>query len=280
MTGVACNTPYHVAALPPVRSGKSGPMRVLANRSGKGFTLIELMVVVAIIGVLVAILVPSLSNARSRSRRVLCLSNLKQVGTAIYTYAENNNGLIPYGPAKAPPFTTMNFYPISGCVTSLISLQSGAPVGLGLMLDNQLATCKRVLFCPGADQNSLANEQLAHVGISQAQCDYYYRHASGGSIYVNAGTSHLKLSALGLNNQGLPIRALALDVDYLCGSSMAMFGINTRTSHQMQTVNTLFSDGHAEGLDNRSGAYTVDARSNVEDSFAKILTVFETADTK
>jgi len=250
------------------------------SASHRGFTLIELLVVIAIIALLIGILVPSLSSARSKSRRLLCLSNERQIGIAIYGYSENFGGSIPYGPSPAPPFTTTNFYPCPGSVTSLISLQSGAPVGLGLMLDNQLANCKRVLFCPDADQNSLADQQLANVGIGQAQCDYYYRHASGGSVYVNPGTGHIKLAALGPNNQGAPIRALAVDVDFLCDPALAVFGVNMRTNHGQQTANVLFFDGHAEAFDNRDGSFTVDARRGVEASFAKILAVFETADTR
>ena len=244
----------------------------------RGFTLIELLVVIALIALLIAIIIPSLSGARARSRRVMCLSNQRQLGVAIYTYADNFADAIPYGPAPAPPFTTTNFYPIPGTVTSLISLQSGAPVGLGLMLNNQLANCKRVLFCPDADQNSLADQQLASVGIAQAQCDYYYRHASGGSIYVDPGTSHIKLANLGLNNQGMPIRALAVDVNFLCDPNLSVFGVNTRTNHAQRTASVLFSDAHAEAFDNRSGAFTVDARISVSSSFAKILALFETAD--
>ena len=248
------------------------------QNGARAFTLVELLVVVAIIGLLVAILVPSLSNARARSRRVVCLANQRQIGMAIYTYAENNDGFIPYGPAKAPPFTATNFYPIPGSVTSLISLQGGAPCGLGLMLDNQLANCKRVLFCTDADQNSLADAQLANVGVRQAQCDYYYRHASGGSIYVDPGTAHLRLAGLGVNSEGRAIKALVVDVNFLCDPGLAMFGVNTRTNHQRQTVNVLYADGHAEALDNRGESYTVDARSGVSDSFAKILGVFERAE--
>jgi prepilin-type N-terminal cleavage/methylation domain-containing protein/prepilin-type processing-associated H-X9-DG protein len=255
-------------------------MRQRNSKSPRGFTLIELLVVVAIIALLIAILVPTLGQARSQSRRVMCLANQKSIGTAIATYAANNDGFIPYGPPTAPPFTTTNFYPIPGSVTSLISLQSGAPVGMGLLLENQLANSKRVLFCPGADQNSLADEQLANVGVRQAQCDFYYRHASGGSIYINPGVGHIKLAALGMNNQGIPIRALAVDVNFLCDPSLAVFGVNQRTNHQRQFANVLFSDGHADGMDNRSGAFTVDARAGVGNSFELILSVFEKADAK
>jgi prepilin-type N-terminal cleavage/methylation domain-containing protein/prepilin-type processing-associated H-X9-DG protein len=257
-----------------------GFMRDGRRQRPQGFTLIELLVVIAIVALLLAILMPALSGAKSKGLRVRCLSNQRQLGVAIYTYASSSAGYIPYGPSKAPPFTATNFYPIPGSVTSLISLQGGAAVGLGLMLEDQLARNKRVLFCPGADQNSLAEEQLANVGIRQAQCDYYYRHASGGSIYEDPGTGHLKLSRLGTNSRGMPIRALVMDVNFLCDSSLAVFGVNSRTSHGRQTLNMLYSDGHSEVLDNRSGAFTVDARAGVSNSFARILAVFETGDAR
>jgi len=64
-------------------------------RNHKSFTLIELLVVVAIIAVLVAILLPALQSARERVMTLSCLSNLKSIGTAVYMYANENNGSIP-----------------------------------------------------------------------------------------------------------------------------------------------------------------------------------------
>jgi prepilin-type N-terminal cleavage/methylation domain-containing protein/prepilin-type processing-associated H-X9-DG protein len=267
---------------PPVRSSFEilpafGIHRSAFNRI-RAFTLVELLAVIAVIAVLIALLLPALSKALASSRRVRCLSNQHQIGIAISNYAVANNGCIPYGPPVAPPFTTTNFYPLPGTVTSLISLQSGAPVGLGLMLNAQLANSTRVLFCPDADQDSLADQQLANVGIRQAQCDYYYRHDSVTNLVPDPSLSHLKLAGLGTNSQGHAIRALVMDVDFLCAPGMAIFGVNTRTNHRMQTVNVLFSDGHAQPLDNRNAAYTVDARANVENSFTEILAAFENAD--
>jgi len=63
----------------------------------KKFTLIELLIVVAIIGILVSILMPSLSQAREKARRALCKSNQKQINTGAAIWADANNGWTPYG---------------------------------------------------------------------------------------------------------------------------------------------------------------------------------------
>src|SRR5215831_778868 len=113
----------------------------------QGFTLIELLVVIAIIAVLAALLFPVLASSQQKARKTACLSNLRQVGVAITIYASDNSGNIPYGP-KAGAFTSpLDFYPSTGAPTSLISLGSGQPVGLGLLLSQQLSAQRKVLFC-------------------------------------------------------------------------------------------------------------------------------------
>ena len=65
-------------------------MLSLTRRAGRnGFTLIELLVVIAIIAILAAILFPVFAQAREKARTISCLSNCRQMGTAILMYAQD-----------------------------------------------------------------------------------------------------------------------------------------------------------------------------------------------
>lgn len=250
------------------------------------FTLIELLVVIVIIAILAALLLPALSSAKEKGRRAVCLSNLRQIGIATTSYAHDSNGRIPFGP-KAPPFTSpAELYPSTGSPTSLLSLRSGAPVALGLLLQQYLARQPRVLFCPSADQPLNAEAELAKVGTNQAQGSYYYRHGGNTRLFdtpsVPVTSKHLQLDQLGLNRNGQPIRALVIDTMFLCGDELSAFNITTRTHHQQKMASILFADGHVISHANKDGKFTVDVRDYAElpDSFSKIMNVFEQADTQ
>ena len=68
-----------------------------APRAGAAFTLIELLVVIAIIAILAAILFPVFAQARDKARQATCLSNLKQMGTAIMMYTQDHDETLPGG---------------------------------------------------------------------------------------------------------------------------------------------------------------------------------------
>lgn len=68
--------------------------------SRKGFTLIELMIVIAIIAILAAILVPNFIRARAQGQVTSCKANLKNIGTACEMYATDNGGRYPASLSK------------------------------------------------------------------------------------------------------------------------------------------------------------------------------------
>jgi len=260
------------------------PRSLVTPDRRRAFTLIELLVVIAIIALLAALLLPALSSASQKGKKAVCVSNLHQIGIAIRNYASDNDGKIPFGP-KAPPFVSpADFYPSTGAPTSLLSLQSGPPVGLGLLLEQHLASQPKVLFCPGADQPLDAQAELAKVGSTQAQGSYYYRHGGNTNLFDLAGATvtsdHIKLDDLGNNRAGFPIRALCIDTIFLCPPDLDAFNVRPRTNHQRRSADILLADGHTVSRPNPDARWTVDLTdySQLRDAFNRILKVLEQAD--
>ncbi len=115
-----------------------------------GFTLVELLVVVAIIALLVAILVPSLLEARELAKRSICASNLHQIGLGMVLYADYyNDELLNNWDPDHPYVAYYDSYRDS--TGKLI------PVRLACLYEAEL-TVPKVLYCPSATWKGLMYE--------------------------------------------------------------------------------------------------------------------------
>src|SRR5262245_29156949 len=79
-------------------------------RIKRAFTLIELLIVVAIISLLIAILLPALSSARRQTKLVMCVNNLRSIWTGVETYVLENTDRVPF--LEDPTLTDPNADPL------------------------------------------------------------------------------------------------------------------------------------------------------------------------
>src|SRR5947208_11193475 len=112
-------------------------------RRRRGFTLVELLVVIGIIAVLIGILLPTLGRARESARRTACLSNLRSIGQMLNMYANQNKSFLPLG--RWSDTWGINHQLYDGTYYTM----------LGLMVQEQRHRDGRVFYCPNIDGDPL-----------------------------------------------------------------------------------------------------------------------------
>ena len=104
----------------------------------KVFTLVELLVVIAIILVLAALLLPALRQAKGKALNANCQAQMRQIGLAMATYADDNDMHLPWVRSDANP-STCQTAPFGSPLSGFAYLQDGGYTG-----------SHRILYCPDA----------------------------------------------------------------------------------------------------------------------------------
>jgi prepilin-type N-terminal cleavage/methylation domain-containing protein len=221
--------------------------------SRRAFTLIELLVVIGIIGVLIAILLPVMRNARISSQRVQCASNLRGIGQAIIAYSIHNKG-------RAPVKGAHKEYPYEWNKASLVN----PLMRYGLTLN--LISCPSMeLFNPPYDQwtgHMSTDDYLVNymylIGLSDAETmasgfsgKWYENPPSAASYTISRKPVRIMLTDMNLyfaaGDNGFDVYGPVPNVRWFYSNHAMRNGFDPARVDLRKFVrgsNRLYSDGH------------------------------------
>jgi prepilin-type N-terminal cleavage/methylation domain-containing protein/prepilin-type processing-associated H-X9-DG protein len=267
-------------------------MKHLHSRT-KGFTLVELLVVIGIIALLISILLPSLNKARETANRAKCASNMHQIGLAILLYQNDNQQLYPrtilstvttgagptWGTGNTSPGTPD---PFNGLTTTFSA--NDVTASFFLLLRNEQIT-PAVFVCPssnaeswdyGGGSNSAQNwiNWNGTAGITK-NLSYSYQNPFATSTAIANGWQ--------LKNPDATY-AIAADINpgssvpnsTYCPTNVGTSSANSvmrngnSANHQQDGQNVLYGDGHAEWMNN---PYCGSQHDNIYTGFGGLATV-------
>lgn len=150
---------------------RQGGAGALATAVGSGFTLVELLVVVAAIAILASLLMPALSRAQARAKSIQCLNQLRQIGLSVLLYADENEAKVALQFQEDPERTWASALSADQSLRPLtIFLCPGYP-------PHKFEDWRRtfgVRLDPPAEASSGEDDEILHLSRIERPCSYLH----------------------------------------------------------------------------------------------------------
>jgi len=140
----------------------------MKSSKNRGVTLVELLSITGILAVLCALIFPSISAIRSRAQGATCVSNLRQMGTAIASYASDHNGELPINNSANGSTEGMRWY-----------LMLNPYLGKSATSDERGWERPSIFFCPANDLKSTSGKYALWMDVSY-WCNLFFMPRWGG----------------------------------------------------------------------------------------------------
>ncbi len=209
------------------------------SRAPRAFTIVELLVVISIVTILASFLMPAFARVREAADRLQCSNNMRQIGCAILSYADDNNDRVPSMQCITGE-TNDRFF---GNAMALTTGSGEKLDGLGVLLSQALGggyvSDPRVFYCPchcgDHPFDRYATTLLAPFGQGLTGeltfSNYHYRCTPDN----------------GANEGVIPVNARVTLSKFRANQSLLADGMRTRADfNHVKGTNRLFSDGHTD----------------------------------
>lgn len=230
------------------------------SRSWAAFTLIELLAVVAIVGILAALLLTGFANIRESVNGIQCANNLKQIGAAMIAYAGENNGVFPVSGGA-----------IAYGETDPLTRQAGWTQQLEIYLPTNNATNLRIYRCPTTSKLFASNKSYSYFSGCRAAYDPVGHPETTGFETLRQNLIKYPSKYVICGDISAENMFLENDADRDDYTETPPFSGDMTKMHNGKT-NIFFADGHVAGFSTFD--YSMPAGAAGTDSDSRSLTVW------